>query len=839
MHQLRPSRETLLVLGLAGLLAVLAVAFGRAHVGEPAHLPLFPVPWWAVAVAFAAVESVCLHLEARREATAVSLSELPLALGLFLATPCDLLVGRLVGSVLVFALLRRSSALKTVFNLALVSAETCVALAVFSAVAAWSQGLDPVSWVAVHAAVVVAQAVTTVFLGLVISVYEDDLRPRQLLRAAVVGQRAAPMVVTLALVALTSLSADLRSALLLAASAVVLLAVYRAYSALFDRHLNLERVLRFSQAVTSSPGVDQVLSSVLSQARELLHAERAEALLPAPGGGLARVRAGADGALHRSVEPVRPEERWLLDAVVGGGAPVLVPRGTHEAEQVRWLEREGLRDAVAVPLRGGEGTGGVLVVAERSGDVRTFDTGDALLLEAVANHAGTALRNGELVDRLRYDALHDGLTGLANRAALHRRIEAALEDVRDGRAAAAAVLVLDLDGFKDVNDTLGHEQGDRLLVEVGERLRRAVGPAAVVARLGGDEYAVLLTGDVDAAGAAGAASAVLAALEEPVALGGTEVEVGGSVGIALAPEHAADAAVLLKRADAAMSQAKGSGRGLRLYEAESDAGSARRLAMVPELRAALQHGDVQVHVQPKALLRTGEVVGVEALVRWEHPVLGRVPPDEFVPVAERSGLIGALTSRVLEASIGACARWRAEGADVGVAVNLSPRSLRGTDVVDEVARLLRRHDLPADRLTLEITEGSVMADPARAVAVLHELRALGVHLSVDDFGTGYSSLSYLKRLPVHELKVDRSFVTGLRGGGEDVPIVRSVVDLGRHLGLQVVAEGVEDQETWDLLAALGCDLVQGWHLGRPMPVDDFLPWLRARSAAVGAVQHLR
>jgi EAL domain-containing protein (putative c-di-GMP-specific phosphodiesterase class I) len=230
-------------------------------------------------------------------------------------------------------------------------------------------------------------------------------------------------------------------------------------------------------------------------------------------------------------------------------------------------------------------------------------------------------------------------------------------------------------------------------------------------------------------------------------------------------------------------------------------------------------------------LVSGAVVGVEALVRWQHPDLGWVSPDEFVPVAERSGLIGSLTTQVLDSSLAACATWRAAGRQLGIAVNLSARSLQDADVVEEVARLLRRHGVPAAQLTLEITESSVMADPGRAVAVLHQLRDLGVRLSVDDFGTGYSSLSYLKRLPVHEVKVDRSFVSGLREEGEDVAIVRAIVDLGRHLGLEVVAEGVEDQTSWDLLASMGCDLVQGWHLARPMPAGELLPWLAAREKA--------
>jgi predicted signal transduction protein with EAL and GGDEF domain len=372
-----------------------------------------------------------------------------------------------------------------------------------------------------------------------------------------------------------------------------------------------------------------------------------------------------------------------------------------------------------------------------------------------------------------------------------------------------------------------------MLVEVGARLSGIVGTAGSVARLGGDEFAVLLPGMADQARVLRLGRRLLRALEQPVVLDGLEIEVRASIGVALAPEHSTDPAALLKHADMAMYDSKTSTRGLRLYEPDLESATPRRLTLVGELRAALNNGEVEVHVQPKARLATGEVTGVESLVRWTHPELGRVSPDEFIPIAERSGLIGPLTTRVLDASLAACASWRAAGHDLGVAVNLSTRSLHDADLVDEVARLLRRHGVPAGRLTLEVTEGSVMADPARAVALLHQLRDLGVRLSVDDFGTGYSSLSYLKRLPVQEVKIDRSFITGLREQGEDVAIVRAIIDLGRHLGLDVVAEGVEDRATWDLLASLGCDLVQGWHLGRPMPAGDLVPWLTGRSTTAG------
>lgn len=401
-----------------------------------------------------------------------------------------------------------------------------------------------------------------------------------------------------------------------------------------------------------------------------------------------------DGPPTRSEEPPSAEDNWVIQQVIGDGRPLLLPRNARDKWARRWLDAYGMREAVVVPLNGGAGTVGLLAVADRLGVVRTFEQDDVLLLETVANHAGVALRNGELIGRLRHDALHDSLTGLPNRMHLQRALAAALDEVSAGRTPGAAVMILDLDEFKEVNDTLGHHQGDALLVEIGARLASAVSEPGIVARLGGDEFAVLLPATADEDRVRRVGRRMLRALEEPVALDGLEVEIGASIGIAMAPTHATDPAALLKRADLAMYDAKSSARGLRLYEPDLHATSPRRLTLVSELRAALQNGDLQVHVQPQARLGSGTVVGVEALVRWEHPERGWVAPDEFVPVAERSGLIGLLTARVLDASLAGCAEWRAAGYDLGIAVNLSTRSLQDVELVDHVARSLARHDVP-------------------------------------------------------------------------------------------------------------------------------------------------
>jgi len=342
-----------------------------------------------------------------------------------------------------------------------------------------------------------------------------------------------------------------------------------------------------------------------------LHAERAEvSFVASDGGDVAHVRLGTIGRLGRSSEPPTPADQWLLSRVVGDGAPLLITRGTRNDDERRWLDAQVAREAIAVPLRGGAGVLGVLVVTDRLGDVRSFDGDDVLLLETVAGHASVALQNGNLLDQMRHEAMHDALTGLPNRAALQRQLSAALEEVADGRSRGAAVMILDLDRFKDVNETLGHQQGDLLLVEVGTRLKTAVGPGGLVARLGGDEFAILLSGTDDEDRAVRVGRRLLRSLEQPVSLDGLEVEIGGSLGLALAPAHATDPAALLKRADMAMYDAKASTGGLRVYEADPDSDNPRRLMLVSELRTALHQGRIEVHVQPQARLATGGGLGV-------------------------------------------------------------------------------------------------------------------------------------------------------------------------------------------------------------------------------------
>ncbi|MET8676692.1 bifunctional diguanylate cyclase/phosphodiesterase [Streptomyces sp. NPDC004647] len=424
------------------------------------------------------------------------------------------------------------------------------------------------------------------------------------------------------------------------------------------------------------------------------------------------------------------------------------------------------------------------------------------------------------------EQLRDPLTGLPNRQWLLERTWAAL-DHAERIGARSALVLIDLDRFRSVNDTLGHLAGDRLLLQIAERLRLALPRGAEAARLGGDEFAVLLPTADSTTSAQRAARQLVATLGSPLDLDGLTLVLEASAGVAVFPDHALDAEGLLRRADVAMYQAKRDRSGVEVYEAKRDGNTPDRLGLLGDLRRALDAGDVELHYQPKVGF-DGQVVGLEALVRWVHPERGRVSPDEFIAIAESSGLMPHLTEYVLETALSQVAKWRASGLEVPVAVNVSPRDVHSPGFAGAVAARLARHGVPPGALQLEITEHVLLEDPQRAADTLAGLTGHGVKMSLDDFGTGYSSLVHLRRLPVSELKIDRSFVARLAIDNEDAEIVRCTVDLAHSLGLLVVAEGVEDDETWERLRDLGCDAVQGWLVAAAMPPDETTAWLRLR-----------
>jgi diguanylate cyclase (GGDEF)-like protein len=433
----------------------------------------------------------------------------------------------------------------------------------------------------------------------------------------------------------------------------------------------------------------------------------------------------------------------------------------------------------------------------------------------------------------RHDARHDGLTGLANRTLLAERAEQGVREA-DRRDSLLGLLLIDLDKFKEVNDTLGHHAGDLLLRQIANRLTAASRAVDAVARLGGDEFAVLLPMIDSVEQATAVAARIHEALCVPVDIDGVRLEVGASIGVAVYPVDSTGAEQLLQHADVAMYAAKRGQSGCTVYTVDLDDHSRDQLTMVSELRHAIEHDELILHYQPKANARTGVVCGTEALVRWRHPARGLLGPLEFIPVAESHALIQPLTRWVLDIALAQCRRWLTAGEELPVAVNIGADCLQNEAFPAMVAELLGRYAIPPHMLTLELTESAMITNPARAAAVMRDLGERGVRLSIDDFGTGYSSISLLHNLPVHEMKLDRVFVTQMCSGTGNSAIIRALLDLGHGFDLQVVAEGIEDGDTWTQLDSLGCDVIQGFFLGRPMPAAEFEPWLLQHRRAAAA-----
>ncbi len=505
-----------------------------------------------------------------------------------------------------------------------------------------------------------------------------------------------------------------------------------------------------------------------------------------------RILGYADGFRPPSVlDMVHADDR---EAVTAALAACMARPGVIEPVRFRMAHADGSWvdvEATANNLLGDPDIGGVVVI--------TRDISERKRVE----------------DELAHQALHDPLTGLPNRTLLADRLDRALSASRR-RSRSVGLLLMDLDRFKEINDTLGHESGDQILEQVAQRLATVLRASDTVARLGGDEFAIVAP-DIDGVEEAELVAAkVLDALDRPFDLSGLSLHVDASVGIAVSPAHGDDASVLLQRADVAMYRAKGMVSGYAVYSAESDDNRLQRLALMAELRTAVEEDQLVLHYQPVVATSTAEVVAVEALVRWDNPERGLLPPGRFIPLAEQTGLIKPLTLWVLEAALQQVQRWWAEGIRTRVAVNLSARLLHDPDLLSHISWSLRDARVEPGVLDLEITESAVMANPKGALDVITDLSRRGVRFTIDDFGTGYSSLGYLKRLPVHQIKIDRSFVVDMLDDENDASIVRSVIELAHSLGVRVVAEGVEDAETSARLASYGCDFVQGFYLGRPV-----------------------
>jgi diguanylate cyclase (GGDEF)-like protein/PAS domain S-box-containing protein len=531
---------------------------------------------------------------------------------------------------------------------------------------------------------------------------------------------------------------------------------------------------------------------------------------------------------------------WLVDRDVGtlrsatthGDLEEPDPGGELAREvwtrgQPIWRDDRSGSGIYGFPISLGRDPLGIFVVQGR--ELEEPDEKLTRTLGVVAGQVAQFMERKQAEGELRHQALHDALTGLPNRALFNDRLNQALAMVsRSG--VSLAVLLMDLDSFKEVNDTLGHHSGDALLEDLGRRLETCVRAGDTVARLGGDEFGFLLL-DVAAPGAAEVVDRIRLALAEPFRLHGLTLQAEASIGIALFPDHGESADELLRRADVAMYVAKRSGAAFSFYDSADDEHTPIRLAMLGELRRALDERELVLHYQPEVMLGSGALRRVEALLRWDHPTRGLLLPGEFLTAAEKTGLMDALTRYVVDEALRQRREWSLAGHELDVAVNVSMRNLLDNGLPDDVADLLERKGAPASCLEFEITEHTVVAERFRARAVLERLGELGLRVAIDDFGTSYASLAYLRRLPLHTIKIDRSFVASMTQDPHDVLIVRSTVDLARSLGLDVVAQGVESEEIYDALAALGCDAVQGNYVCAPLTGEALARWLDRRAPA--------
>jgi len=805
------------------------------------HDPLWYRFWFegllafcGICVAYVGVFNVVI----RRSTFSIIVTEVPFVLALFYLPP--VMVTVVVTAAVIATQLARSNVMmpaKMWFNVAKYAASISAASLVIVALPQ-IRGAGPGTWGILFAALIVNTLVDLFSIAAVMTVVQSNRAGQDVLRGGLPALVITSVNAVLGLVFLVALEFTKWSALLLSALVVALMLMLRSFADFFRQHRTLADVYELTKAVRDegSVGLPDVL---LGRVRALMRSEYATLWL-APQGRhpevLLTARVENVGLLDLSPTPAAVRKR----AVVEGRTLAVGPRFSQNDELRGELRGTKIKDVVVVPLRSGQTQIGTLEAINRLGDTRTFRDADVQVLETIAAHAAVAVENSRLVDRLRYDAYHDRLTGLPNR----RRITDALAESVKVHAEddVVAVLLFDVDGQRDVNESMGHGAGDKLLAEVAGRLRGIAGPGALVGRIGGDEFVITLRAESTEA-TVQLATEMREQMRGPMTVGKLTLDVDTAVGVAVYPDHGADPETLIQRAELAANAAKVLPYGVQLFHPALESRAVRRLGIAADLRQALDHGELEVYFQPKVMLSDRHLVGVECLARWQHRTHGEVAPEDFVAVAEHTGQLSRLTEVVLTEGLRRCRQWADADRPLSIAVNLSVRTLLDSRFPDQVGELLDRYGVAAAQVTFEISEPGMLSDIERVLPTLYRLRDLGVRLSVDDFGTGASSLSYLRQWPVHEVKIDDSFVQGMATDSGDLAIVRAVISLSREFGLSVVAEGVESELTLELLEEMGCEIGQGYLFSRPLPYERLEAWFNAQtepeSTPAGEVRRLR
>ncbi|MGI9615597.1 MAG: putative bifunctional diguanylate cyclase/phosphodiesterase [Acidimicrobiales bacterium] len=830
----------------AGLLWAVTIAGAGLLTGPQNWGAQSAWPWWAeipaMLVIFALTEVFVVHLHIRGDAHTVSMVELPLALGMFFVNPLVVIAAHAFGGGMALVFHRRQPLLKLAFNTAVFALSAMVAIAVFRFLTPLNDQLTPADLLSAALALAIANLVSLSLILAVIVLSSGDQRPPALWAGVRFGVMTNLFTVSLAVIGVIVIDAQPVLSWLLAIPIGGIYLANWAYTTERRRHEGLDFLYKSTRLLQQSPELESAILELLRHAQATFSARHAELIYWNAEGLPLSLGVGLDGEVLADDEAVDHGE---LAALINGLAAARQCRAEDGAEGA-FLSSRGFQDAIVAPLVYDDRSLGALIIADQLSDIRGFDANDLRLTETLANQTAIALENGHLeqsLDQLRilerrlsFQATHDPLTDLANRTLFRDNLSAVLAEHGGTRGA---VLFIDLDDFKTVNDTLGHAAGDDLLLEVAERVRRCCTAADTVARLGGDEFAVLLPRATAPDDATRVARQILTALEPTTRIAGELVEIRASIGIA-SVSPGTNAETLMRDADTAMYQAKAQGKNQHvIFHRSMYESSLRRYNLHTDLRLAVDRNELCVYYQPIIALDTRRVVGGEALVRWNHPTLGLLTPDNFLHVAAETGLIASLDMGILDEACGWLAQVDAvrPGAVPMINVNLSPNSFREPGLATRILTTLRRHSLTPDRLCIEVTENLMEDETDQVVDILHTLQAESIRIALDDFGTGYSSLSHLRTLPIDTIKIPKPFVDDLGSPGDpDEPEARpvfatAIIALGQALDKRVVAEGIERPEQLETLRKLGCDHGQGYLIARPMDHITMQAWLRNQAGA--------